>query len=63
MTEFRPYVPMILFKYNINKDIVGTIYKFYLDEQETWVEQLESLNLRQYQKDNFWKTLNEGLNK
>lgn len=63
MTEFRPYVSMILFKYNINKDIVRTIYKFYLDEKETWEEQLESLNLRQYQKDNFWKTVNRGLTK
>ena len=63
MTEFRPYASMILFKYNINKDIVGTIYKFYLDEKETWDKQLEALNLRQFQKDNFWKTVNRELTK
>ena len=62
MTEFRPYVSMILFKYDASNDIVGTIYKFYLDEKESWTEQLESLNLRPFQKDNFWKTVRKEVN-
>ena len=61
MTEFRSYVSMIFFKYDDNKDVVGTIHKFYIDEKESWTEQLESLNLRQFQKDNFWKTVRKGL--
>jgi hypothetical protein len=63
MTEFRPYASTILFKYDDNNEVVGTIYKFYIDEKETWAEQLEALNLRQFQKDNFWKMVNRELNK
>jgi hypothetical protein len=61
--DFRPYASTILFKCDDNNYTVGTIYKFYIDEKETWSEQLEALNLKQFQKDNFWKMVNRELNK
>jgi hypothetical protein len=52
--EFRPYLAYLRVGYDEQNKIFTAIYKFYLDEQNLWEEQLNAIVSSDYLKDQFW---------
>ena len=63
MTDFRPYFIFLSVKYNDKKEIITDKIKFYLDEQDQWEDELNSVTTNEFAKQQFWKLVNQELSK
>lgn len=60
--QIRPYMGY-LYVYRDENDLIKTmVHKFYLDEQELWEEQINTISKREYNKKIFWNQVEKYQN-